>query len=117
MAAASPPPALWPPTAMRAGIDAECGRVGVHPLQGGVAVVDRGRERVLGSQPVLGRDDDRIEVAGDLGGEAVLHVDGADDETAAVDVEKRRPGQRARLRWVHRRGPVPGRRGWGPHDR
>ena len=73
------------------GIDAEGVRGGMHPLEGGVAVVDPGGEGVLGGEPVLGRHDDGTDVAGDLGGEPVLHLDGADDEAAAVDVEQRRP--------------------------
>ena len=65
---------------------------------------------MLGREPVLDRDDDRAELARDRDREAVLHVDVADDEAAAVDVEQR--GAPGRGRGVegavhaHRHGTV-----------
>ena len=63
MPAASPPPALWPPTPMRAAsMPSSLGGV-VEPPQRGVAVLDAGRERVLGREPVLDRGDHDAELA------------------------------------------------------
>ena len=62
--AARLPPALSPITAIRAGVDTELGRVvGDATDQRRVAVVGRGRVGVLGRQPVVDRDDDRVRAA------------------------------------------------------
>jgi hypothetical protein len=74
-------------------VDAQLGRVLGQVGQRGVAVLQPGREGVLGSEPVLDRYDDRLRGGGELPGPGVLAVDAADDEAAAVDVQQ--PGLRA----------------------
>ena len=91
-------------------VDAELARVVMHPPQRGIAIFDPGREGVLGRQPVLDRDDHRAELARDLHRDRVLHVDAADHEAAAVDVEQRgasgrRRGSRGGV-YAHRHGTV-----------
>jgi hypothetical protein len=70
--------------------------VGVHVIAGGqprervVAVVQRGREGVLGCQPVLDRGDDRVDRAGETPAPGVVLRRGTHDEAATVDPQDRR---------------------------
>ncbi len=73
------------------GVDAQLSGVVVEPHERGVAVLHPRRERVLGREAVLDHRDDRADLARDLHREADLHLDRADDEPTAVDVEERRP--------------------------
>src|SRR6185437_11854912 len=73
-------------------VEAELGRVGGHPEQSGVAVLDRRRVRVLRGQPVLHGDDHRADVLADRRCDRVLALDVAQDHAAAVDEVD--PGQR-----------------------
>ncbi len=61
-------------------------------LQRGVGVVDRGREPVLGREPVVDADDDRAGVVGEQPAHALVGVQVTDHETAAVEVDDRRCG-------------------------
>ena len=79
------PPALSPPTAMRVGIDADAGGVGVHPRPGGPDVVDRGGERVLRREPVVDGDHPHLRLLGQDAAERVVAVEVAVHEAAAVD--------------------------------
>ena len=76
------------------GVDAQLAGRGVQPPQRGVAVLDPGRERVLGGEPVLDRHHHDAEVAGEGDRAGVLHRHRPDDEAAAVDVEQGRAGRR-----------------------
>src|SRR6476619_1292458 len=68
-------------------VDAEFGCIGVQPREGGVAVLDSGRERVLGRQSIFHRGDDDSDPARQRHSEPVLHLDGAGHEATAVYVE------------------------------
>ena len=78
---------------MRAGIDVQLGgrRGSRHPADGGQAVVDGGRERVLGRQPVVDGDDRDAAGRGQGADGAVVGVEVADDPAAAVEVHEHRP--------------------------
>ena len=92
-------------------VHAERVRLGVQVGQRGVAVVQAGRVGVLGSQPVLDRDDDRPGVDRGHGGTAVLGLDAADHEPAAVDHDDaRRPLRPPTRPWAGTPAPArPGR--------
>jgi hypothetical protein len=77
-------------------VDAELARLPVHPCRRGDAVVDRSGKAVLGTHPVVDRDDDRTGAVAELAAEDVVGVEVADRPAAAVVVDER--GQRARLR-------------------
>ena len=80
-----PPPGAGPAQGHPLGVDAERAGLGVQERQRGVAVVQAGRVRVLGGQPVLDRHHDRAGVDGHERRAGVLGLDAADDEAAAVD--------------------------------
>lgn len=74
----------------RLGEPGVCGGLGAEPLEGGDGVVDGGGEAVLGSEAVVGGDDEGAEVGGEAKA-VVLAVGpgaGADAEAAAVEVEE-----------------------------
>ena len=83
-AAASPAPGAVPADRDPVRVDAELGGVLGRPGQHGVGVVQGGRERVLGGQPVAHRDHHHAGAVGDPGGPRVLGVQVAHDESAAV---------------------------------
>ena len=72
------------------GVDAELVRVLGDPHQRGVAVLERGRERVLRGEAVVDRDHDRTDLGGDPAAVGVVEVEAADHEAAAVEVDQRR---------------------------
>ena len=76
------------------GVHAELRGVLGHPHQGGVAVLERGRERVLRRQAVVDGDHDRTDLGGDPAAVRVVQVEAADDEAAAVEVDQRRAAAR-----------------------
>ena len=73
------------------GVDTEVRGAIVQPAQRCVAVLESGGEGVFRCEPVFRGDDDRAELAGDLGREGVLHVDRPEDEATPVEVEQRGP--------------------------
>ena len=90
--AVSPPPALSPPTAIRSGSTPSSAGVLRDPDQGGVAVLEPGRERVLRRQAVVDGEHHRADLGGDPPAVGVVEVEAADDEAAAVDVDERGQG-------------------------
>ena len=75
-------------------VAAELGDVLGGPAGGGEAVVDGGRERRLGREPVVDRQHDDVGLAADPAALVVVGVEVADDEAAAVEEHQRR--ERAR---------------------
>ena len=69
-----------------------------EPLQRGVAVFQRRRERVFGCEPVLHRDDDDVELIGDPAAEAAVLRRVAEHHSAAVDPQQRRSPRPGRCR-------------------
>lgn len=63
----------------------------VHPLEGGPAILDRGRVGVLGRQPVVHRDHHGIGLYRRGAGHRVVGVQVADDPSAAMDQHENRP--------------------------
>ncbi len=88
--AARLPPALSPPTAMRVGVDAEALRVLGDPFPRRPAVVERGRERRLGCEPVVDRDDPDLRLLGEEPAQRVVAVEVAVDPATAVEEHQRR---------------------------
>jgi hypothetical protein len=69
-----------------------------EPEQCGVAVFQRHRERVLGCEPVLHRDDDDVELLGDPAAEPAVLRRVAEHHSAAVDPQQRRRPRPGRSR-------------------
>ena len=92
--AARPPPALCPITPRRAGSTPSARGLVREPDERGVAVLDAGRERVLGSETVLDRHHHGARRVGGAERARMLELDRAEAEAAAVDVDDARP-QRA----------------------
>ena len=61
------------------------------PAEGGDGVVDRGRERMFRREPVIDREDVHVGVAAEAPAQAVMGVEIAHDEAAAVIVDQQRP--------------------------
>ena len=86
-AAASPPPALCPADGDPDGIDAEVRGAVDQPSQGGVRVVERGRERVFRREPIIDADDQQVEPIEDACQKHHILLGHAAHETAAVQPE------------------------------
>jgi hypothetical protein len=69
-------------------------RHGGAPSGRGEAVVDRGREAVLGAHAVVDRDDRAARAVGELAAEHVVGVEVADGPAAAVEVHQHRRRRR-----------------------
>ena len=93
IAAAMLPPAESPATAIRVGVGADLGAVLGDPQRCGPSVFDGGGIRVLGRQPVVDGHHDRVGAHRMLAAGAVVGVEVADHEAAAV--EEQHDGQRA----------------------
>ena len=71
-------------------VDAERGAVCRNPFGRGDAVLDRGREFVLGRQAVIDRDDRAAGGIGQMAAHRVVAFEIADDPAAAVEKDQRR---------------------------
>ena len=79
----------------------------MQPLQGGEAVVDRRRKAVLRSQPVGQCHHGHAAAQGQLTAQAVVRLQAADGEAAAMQIKQhRQPGVRRRVQAG--RAPPPG---------
>ncbi len=67
--------------------------MGSDPLRHGPAILERGRELVLGGKPVVHRDDDALGPGGEAARDHVLGIEIADDEAAAMEIgdHRKRP--------------------------
>ena len=79
------------------GVDAEIGRVARGPKGCRVRVLGRGRELVLGRQPVVDRHHHASRAVGDRATRRVVGVETADDPTPAVEVDERGERRRGRV--------------------
>ena len=68
------PPAESPATAIRVRVTAQLGGMLAHPLQSGPAVVDPGRVRMLGGEPVVDGHHDGLGADGVRAGDVVVGV-------------------------------------------
>jgi predicted methyltransferase MtxX (methanogen marker protein 4) len=80
----------------------------MHPAERGVAVLDRGGVGALGCEAVLDRHHHDAELVGEPYRVGVLHLDAADGEAAAVDVEDARDRAGTADRRVDAHGHVGG---------
>jgi hypothetical protein len=78
------PPALSPPTAMRAWVQAQLGGAPRDVAEGGQGVVRGGREGVLGTQPIVDRNHHAGRGRRQRAARQVVRVDRAQGEAAAV---------------------------------
>ena len=93
-------------------VDAQLGGVGAGPGEGGPGVLDRGREGMLGRQPVVDREHRRPGRGGEEAADAVVGVEVADHPAAAVEVDRAAAAAcRARGRRERRAGPGSARPG------
>ena len=72
------------------GVGAERGRVGGEPADRAGRVLEPGRERRLGREPVVDADDDRARRVGERAHDGVEGVDRAEHPAAAVQVDDER---------------------------
>ena len=81
----------------------------------GERVVGRGRERMLGREPVVHGAHDRAGARRDLAAQRIVGLEIADDEAAAVEIDDAGEGPRARA--ACRAAPAPRRPRQAPRDR
>jgi hypothetical protein len=68
-------------------VDTQRARIRCQPDQTGIAILDTGRERVFGSQPVVDRHDDGLDRGSRLRRAQMLGLDAAEAESTPVKVE------------------------------
>mmetsp|Transcript_5237 Transcript_5237/g.19603 ORF Transcript_5237/g.19603 Transcript_5237/m.19603 type:complete len:289 (+) Transcript_5237:1973-2839(+) len=85
-------------------VQAERGSMLVQPGQSGPGIVHRGREAMLGCEPVVQRHHGRATAQAELAAQAVVGFQVADREAAAVQIEQHR--QHGVARRVQPRGPA-----------
>ncbi len=110
--AARSPPALSPTTATRVGSPSSSVAWATDHSQGGERVVDRGRELVLGREPVVDAHDDDPGPVGQHPALVVVGVEVADHEAAAVEEDGDAEGRVVRGRVDPQGQRTPGAREW-----
>ena len=89
------PPALSPATAMRAGSAPSSAACAAAQRVACKAILDPGREFVLGREAVIDRDDDASRAGAQIAAHAVMRVEAAQHKAAAVKEHQQRKRARA----------------------